>query len=432
MGTSIELEICGVSLDYAKNHMGMDHGWMFQDGDLCRCRSDQISYEYYADHPELDDLSESEEAFVRPLSKVIPRLAMLGHSIECARAEYQAVIDDAASLKDPEGETETPVGYLRFEEFCALACLYPLSSLNGNYVDYDREDRDTIAQGRFAAHAAQFERLPWTDNSSLFWSEASYLSAKLGILSPASMLQVYALNPANADAEVMWQFGPIVTSGWVERDAFQPGARRTQAVLVATEGASDARILRRALDVMRPEVADFFRFIDGEERHHFWGTGNLVKFAEGLLRIDVQNQVLFLFDNDAEGVEAFRKIEELKLPGNMRAMILPPLDDFRQFSARGPAGVEACDINGRAAAIECYLDLNLKQYPPAQVIWTNYKKELDTWHGALAHKESYIRHFVDQSDDALIGGAYDISKLVKLLDKLVSEASTLPPGATDT
>ncbi|MEE4208299.1 MAG: hypothetical protein V2I43_03415, partial [Parvularcula sp.] len=85
-----------------------------------------------------------------------------------------------------------------------------------------------------------------------------------------------------------------------------------QKSLIATEGASDARIIKRALEILRPDVADFFNFVDMDERHHFWGTGNLVKFAEGLLRIDVQNKVLFLLDNDAEGVDAHRKLNALK------------------------------------------------------------------------------------------------------------------------
>lgn len=424
MGTSIELKIGAVSLDYAKNHMGADHGYMFQEADFCRRRSDQISYQYCAEHPELDGLAESEEAFVRAVSRVLPRLQILGHSIESARAEYEAVVADAVSLDEPDESRQTP-GYLSFEEYCALACMYPLGSLADRYVDYDTDEREKVAQGRFAPLAGQFERLPWRENSDLYWSEASYLSGKLGILSPASMLHVFALNPENADAEVIWQFGPIVTSGWVDREAFQAGARRTQTILVATEGASDARILRRALDLLRPDVADFFRFIDGDERHHFWGTGNLVKFAEGLLRIDVQNQVLFLLDNDAEGVDAFRKLQALKLPANMRAMVLPDLDELRQFPARGPGGTTACDINGSAAAIECYLDLNLPQYGPAQVIWSNYKKDLDSWQGALEHKESYTRHFMDQDAESLTRGDYDASKLTKLLDALIAEVSLL-------
>lgn len=85
------------------------------------------------------------------------------------------------------------------------------------------------------------------------------------------MLQVFSLNPENSDAEVIWQFGPIVNAGWVERDAFIAGAHRLQGILVVTEGSSDARILRRAFDLLRPEVADFFHFIDADERHHFWG-----------------------------------------------------------------------------------------------------------------------------------------------------------------
>ena len=122
-----------------------------------------------------------------------------------------------------------------------------------------------------------------------------------------------------------------------------------------------------------------------------------MKFAEGLLRIDIQNQVLFLLDNDAEGVDAYRKLQHLNLSSNMRSMLLPDMEEFRNFLARGPEGVSACDINGRAAAIECYLDLNLSGYAPAQVLWSNYKKEIDAWQGALEHKESYMRHFLEQT-----------------------------------
>ncbi|TGT57216.1 hypothetical protein EN802_34550, partial [bacterium M00.F.Ca.ET.159.01.1.1] len=92
------------------------------------------------------------------------------------------------------------------------------------------------------------------------------------------------------------------------------------------------------------------------ERHPFSGTGSLVKFAEGLAKIDVQNQVLVVLDNDAEGMDALEAIKRFRLPSNMRALCLPELDEFRDFPARGPDGVTNSDINGRAAAIECYLD----------------------------------------------------------------------------
>jgi hypothetical protein len=105
MGTSIELTVAGVSLDYSKNSMGLDWGCLFQEGNLSRRRTDGIDYDYYAQHPEdADELAISEETFVRPLSRVLPRLSLLGHSIEGVRAEYDAVLADAASMRDDEDE----------------------------------------------------------------------------------------------------------------------------------------------------------------------------------------------------------------------------------------------------------------------------------------------------------------------------------------
>lgn len=423
MGTSIELTIAGISLSYAKNHMGLDFGFLFQDGDEARRELDGINYEYYDEHPEKKaDLAEQEAVFARPLARVLPRLRFLGSTIESARAEYEAIIADALEIGSNRTPPEEP-SLLTFEEFCSLACRYPLGTLGGG-AEFDNKEK---AKGKLVSDE-DFQRLPWTDNSDIFWSETSYLGAKVAILSAQSMLQVFALNPANLNVHVVWEFGPLVHSGWEPRDLFQPGARRKQKVLIATEGASDARIIKRALDILRADVTDFFNFVDVDERHHFWGTGNLVKFAEGLLRIDIHNKVLFVFDNDAEGVDAYRKLEALNLPPNMRSMLLPNLDEFRRFPARGPEGVSVSDINGRAAAIECYLDLNLPHYPPAQVLWSNYKKDIDAWHGALEFKESYQRHFYNQSPETLREDLYDASKLLKLLDALIDQAALVSPS----
>lgn len=423
MGTSIELRIAGISLSYSKNHMGLDFGFLFQDGDETRRKLDGIDYEYYEEHPEMDaDLAEHEALFARPLARVLPRLRLLGATIETARAEYEAVISEALEIASYGAPPEEP-NLLTFDEYCSLACRYPLSALEDG-AEFDDDER---AKGKLVSDE-DFQRLPWTENSDMFWSETSYFGAKVAILSASSMLQVFALNPANLNVDVVWEFGPLVHSGWEPRTLFQPGARRKQKVLIATEGASDARIIKRALDILRADVADFFDFVDVDERHHFWGTGNLVKFAEGLLRIDIHNKVLFVFDNDAEGVDAYRKLDALNLPPNMRSMLLPNLDEFCQFPALGPEGVSVTDINGRAAAIECYLDLNLPTYPPAQVLWSNYKKDIDAWHGALQFKETYQKKFYDQLPETLREGPYDTSKLLKLLDAMIEEAALVLPS----
>ena len=222
----------------------------------------------------------------------------------------------------------------------------------------------------------------------------------------------------NANARVDWQFGPVVCSGWADEREFLAGPQRTQTFLIATEGSSDAHILEHAFLMLRPEIKDFFRFIDMTDGHPFPGAGSLVRFADGLTKIDVQNQVVFLLDNDAEGMLAYAKIQRLSLPPNMQATHLPSLDELRNIPAQGPEGVTPTDINRRAAAIECYLDLEAPGAKPPLVRWTNYKKQLNDYQGALCDKESYTKTFLKQNPASLPN--YDVSKISKVLDHIVA------------
>ncbi|MES1990937.1 MAG: HEPN/Toprim-associated domain-containing protein [Pseudomonadota bacterium] len=421
MGTEIELTVGGVSLDFSKNHMGIDHGFLFQESDRTRCHSQQIDYDYSESRPE-EDLAQAEAAFIRPLSRVLPRLDIAGYTIDAARAEYEAVVGEALE-QESEYASVPADGFMSFDEFCEFCGRFSLDELETTYIEYEEPDRDHKSQGRFASKTEEMQRIP-NSPAEIYWSERSFFGSSVAILSPYSMLQVFGKSFRHADAAVVWQYGPLVDSGWAEVTDFNGGARRLDTVLVATEGSSDARILKRALEVLQPDVADFFRFIDVNERHHFWGAGPLTKFAEGLVRIDFQNKILFVLDNDAEGLEAYRRLIELKMPTNMRAMTLPELECFRLFLARGPEGMNFSDINRRAAGIECYLDLSLPNCPPAQIIWTNYKIGLDTWHGALEHKDSYAKHFYEQNDADLIAGNYDTTKLQEILYALLQQATS--------
>lgn len=432
MGTAIELYAGNVLLSYSKNCIGQDFGVLFQEGDIAHRQQDQVDYDYYEEHPdERGDLLIAEEVFARKLLRIVPRLEMLGFTLQAARDEYEGLVAEAISLANSNEEVGGKASYLSFDEFCKLVSRYPLSSLKREYIPDESLRQEILSLGRFAADIKQISRLPVSHDFSSHWSEASFFTDSLCILSPQSMLQIFAQDSRNADVEVIWAFGPIVHAGWVQRDAFQPGAQKRERILMATEGASDARIIRRAIDILRPEVADFFNFVDVNEKHHFWGAGNLVKFAEGLLRIEILNKVLFVFDNDAEGVDALRRIEKLQLPPNLRAMVLPRLDEFKQFAARGPDGTRKSDINGRAAAIECYLDLRLDQRPKPQVTWNNYKNDIDAWQGVLDFKAEYSKHFYAQSDIVLQCGDYDSSKLAKLVDELILQSTMIVPLLQD-
>lgn len=423
MGTEITLDVAGVAVTYSKNHRGIDHGSIFQEQDRKAVKSDQLDYDWYKQ--EGKEPAPSEMAFTRPLKDVVPRLELLGFNLERVKREYDAVaqnwLEERASLQDDD---ERIPNLMNFEEFLTFATAHPLESLDDTFISGIDDASEAKIRGRFGE--VQFERIPTYRSYDIHaYSERSFFGALVDILHPYSVLRLLAEAKANKDVPVVWQYGPLVQAGWATEREFVPYARRTETFLIATEGSSDVHILKHALALLRPGISDFFRFIDVSESHPFSGTGNLVKFAEGLAKIDVQNQVVFMFDNDAEGLDAHQRLSTLTLPVNMRGIMLPELEEFRSFPAQGPQGLHNSDINRRAAAIECYLDLDVGDHPPAKVRWTNYKKSLDSYQGALEFKDFYSKEFLKQTAETLAEGAYDVRKIEAVLSLLIAECTTI-------
>jgi len=436
MGTEIILNVGGMTVDWSKNMRGVDHGPLYQEQDRKRLVCENIDYAYFEQEEECP--APFEMSFTRPLGAVVPRLEMLGFRLETVRGAYGAATrqwrEDRLALKDvleANGENEKIPEPMSFDEYLAFVRAHPIGSLSDEFIKDDDFDGETRFAGRFGS--TQLARIP-SDSEGKSWaySEKSFFGAVVGFLNPYATLRLLAECQENQDLTVDWQYGPLVENGWATIEEFAPCARRRQTFLIATEGSSDVHILTHAIKLLRPEVADFFRFIDVSERHPFSGTGSLVKFAEGLAKIDVQNKIIFLFDNDAEGVEALESVRRFKLPSNMSTLVLPDLEVFQQFPAQGPDGIKNSNINGRAAAIECYLDLNLPQYGPARVTWTNYKKERGVYQGALEYKESYAKNFFDQTGETIQGG-YNVTKIERVLDALMDECCQLAAvSLTDT
>lgn len=319
MGTEITLDVGGISVDWSKNDRGNDHGSLFHETDRKRVRSEQIDYDHFAEHGEEPD--DMEMAFVCKLRDVVPRLELLGFTLAMAAADYAALVARRQSMASSEIEDEENDGTadaMSFAEFCAFVAAHPVESLDETFVTGITEEHETIVRGRFTEEVTA--RLP-VDSYGLrdAYSERTYFGSLVGLFHPYTVLRILAAAPANLDLDVVWQYGPLVESGWAEKEEFYPCARRRETFLIATEGSSDVYILHRAFGLLRPDVADFFRFIDVSEGHPFSGTGSLRKFAEGLAKIDVHNQTVFLFDNDAEGFDAFKKLASLTLPPNMRS-----------------------------------------------------------------------------------------------------------------
>lgn len=157
-------------------------------------------------------------------------------------------------------------------------------------------------------------------------------------------------------------------------------------------------------------------FIDMAENYASTGTGNVLRFCQGVASIKIQNKVLVVLDNDTSGVDAFHRVQALSLPRNLRVTVLPTLDEMTNFRTLGPAGESLEGVNGGAVSIECFLDLRFGPGARPSMRWTNFNPNRGTYQGELVDKAEYVRAFFPNIRQS----KYDTTKLSYLWRFLLS------------
>lgn len=235
------------------------------------------------------------------------------------------------------------------------------------------------------------------------------------LIDPYLVLRVLADMDGCGDLRVCWNFSDVREGGYVEDSSFE-ARKPSSRWMVVTEGSSDTFVLQRALQRTHLDIADFFDFIDMSNGNPFPGVGNLVTFCKGLSRIRYTGNMLLVLDNDTAGRKALMDIQALGLPSSVVVTCLPELEQLRRFKTLGPAGDGIEDVNGRASAIECFLDLSGRSMQPA-VRWTSYVPQLQQYQGELVAKDEFVADFKERAGR---DGSYDWSKLQFLWQHLVN------------
>jgi hypothetical protein len=405
MGSMIHLAVGRLEIDWGKNEGFRDHSALFQGE---RDVSD-VPY-YYAGEDDGTDFEgekkwkpviEHKEGLSKPLRLVVDRLKLLGHTYAQCEKEFAFL----ARLNNFDDTRFT------FAALRDLLAAIDVTSLSADYgeggEDFGKFFRREIAPRLGLDALIQDDRMAFHS-----------ISEAMENLSAYTVLHLLARNPHAVSLPVQWAFNDIDTGGYARREDFVRTLDPRERFLIVTEGSSDATILRHALNLLRPHIADFFDFVDMEEGYPFSGTGNVFRFVQGLISIAVQNKILVLFDNDAEGLANYRRCAALNVPANMRILSLPDQAAFKAFSTVGPDGERISDINGRAAAIECYLDLDKR----ARVRWTGYNQAIGAYQGELDGKTRYMRAFLEQRQRE---NEYDYSRLEQVLDILIAGAVSI-------
>jgi hypothetical protein len=387
MGSYIRLGVGKLELDLGKNYGFRDYSALFQQSD-----KKDIPY-FYA-----DDIIEYKPGYSRVLSSVKRRLELIGYSLNRLSEIHTCEIAAVPNYYDPVTI-----------DFATMLELF--SNINISDYEIKLEGRDyslgeyaaevILNNPSFSALKIHFNNMSDSDAGTFFEN-----------LDPLYILRLLMENPANLTMNLEWRTQDIIDGGYYTEEEVFPELSDSETFLIVTEGSSDLFVIKRTLELMFPDIMDFFSFVDMHENYPFTGTGNLYKFCQGLTSIRIQNKILVIFDNDVEGNLSYQKTINLKLPKNMKIMKLPNLEEFTNFKTIGPSGETYGDINGTAVAIECFLDFNgLKP----RVRWTDHRKEPGVYQGSLENKDAYIRKFKKARADS---GNYDFSKLKILVEKI--------------
>jgi hypothetical protein len=164
---------------------------------------------------------------------------------------------------------------------------------------------------------------------------------------------------APSDAPVCLDVTDLIVSGYLEEDA-QLVVMATDDLrhemlaggktIVITEGSSDAFLIRRALGLVVPSLAEYFSFLDFDLNKPAGGTDRVVSLTRGMASADVMNRVIAVLDNDTVGRQAAGQLQKSILPETYTVFLLPSVDFARTYPTIGPSLVE--DVNGRACSIE--------------------------------------------------------------------------------
>jgi hypothetical protein len=393
----IQLSVGNLEIDWGKNRGFTDHSAFFQTADVALVPYYYGGSDYVGANGEKSwKISvEHKEGLSKPLCEVKDRIELMGHTIAHCRREFMHL----AKLNDFDSEV------FEFNGLQEALATVDVSSIALTVSQGDEDFGEFFKEHVFPKLGMT---LPDGDSRRVLFSAAEGMEN----LSSHSVLRLLAENPAAAQLPVIWAYKDVEEGGWALREEFVRRLDPSNRFLIVTEGSSDAAILRHALKLLRPHIVDFFDFVDMEEGYPFSGTGNLYKFIQGLISIAVQNNVVVLFDNDTEGLYNFNRCTQLNVPANMKILKLPDVDAFRSFQTVGPSGHHQLDINGQAAALECYLQLD----ESACVRWSSFNSGLNAYQGALINKDRYKDEFLAQHSRV---PSYDYTKIESVLDILI-------------
>ncbi len=280
-----------------------------------------------------------------------------------------------------------------------------------------------------ATHLAEKQRAPKPD-----WRNMGCLGL-FEMVEQRVLLRVIFDHVAD-DAELVLDVYDLVDGGYFGQDAEQqpwwpswdlgPGA-----AIVITEGSYDAWVLSNAIEILRPHLSRYVRFLDYEVGNE-GGAAAAVRMLKSFAAAGISNRIVAMFDNDSAAYEAVTSLSATSLPPHFSVLHYPDCELARSYPTLGPQGSVPMDVNRLAASIELYLGSDILRTENGEltpVQWKGYMAKVKAYQGEVMNKGALQRAFSSKvqaarSNPASVAGQ-DWSGLQSILDALVERLSSL-------
>jgi HEPN/Toprim N-terminal domain 1 len=222
-----------------------------------------------------------------------------------------------------------------------------------------------------------------------------------------------------ADGEVVLDLTDQVHGGWTSaKDCLErvEVAARSKRIVVVTEGKTDTEVLSAALQLLHPELTDYFVWPDLTVRL-MAGTSGVEHTLKALHWVGVRGQVLGLCDNDFEGHSAIQRIKRLHLPANIRATTYPRLATADDWPVIDASGTALQNVNGLGCSVELYFGSDILGSGAARPAIR--RRAPGPGQGAIDGKDElkkkFLRKVQQSTPENLVGDWADMRKLIATL-----------------
>lgn len=405
MGSYAELTIGSRSYYSMKNQVDLNLLTVFRERD--RLVQEISAQEYYHDSALAPDKTVSVYKYSASRSTIVMRLEIMGYTLQSTEVAFEAAMEEVRS-----GECSDADFYLVADaQRSAFIDSFTLSkwiqvwkrivSENITYTNHrDGTPEDIKTEVSFVLQLGHdfYEGFPPID-------PRYYLRALAEVIDTEQVFSIDYTDLVDGGYYSPDDKLTLHPSEWYQNE-FKVGS----PIIILTEGSTDSNLLRATLELLYPQVFDFYTFLDFGVSNLQGSASALVGIVKAFIGADVQNRLIALFDNDTAAEVALKGLAKVNIPAHFKVLKYPDLSLATKYPTVGPQGTVSMDVNGLAASLELYFGtdiLKLNTPDVSRIQWKGYDQSLGRYQGEVLDKtrlqEAYRQKLSDcRANNALI------------------------------